>query len=114
MRRETPGRRVAASPRRRVAGSRGAAQPRYASVPVRWRAPAVGGAGDTDPGGAQAAGHLFLGGGRPLVVVFAVEDEDGDAQLAGQLGGAVGRAQQILGHDLETDRIVAEHTLAQE
>ena len=69
---------------------------------------------DADPFGGQPRRHLLLRGRLPLVVVLAVQHEDGGLGRPGQLGRAVRGAEQVLAHDAQADGGVAQHPFPQE
>ncbi len=74
----------------------------------------VHGARDADPARAQPPGHVLLCGGRPGVVVLAVDDQHRQLAELGQLGGPVRRGEHVTCHQDEAVRIVAEHPPGQE
>jgi hypothetical protein len=70
-------------------------------------------AGDAGAPRAQPRGHVLLHGGRPGIVILAVEHECRDA-ARGELFGPVRGTQQVPGHGGEPGRIAGEHPLPQE
>src|SRR5215472_5012257 len=77
----------------------------------RW---GVRGSGDAHTLRPEPFGHFFLNRGFPLVIVLAVEHENGCLRRRGQGGGPVRAVQQVLGHRRQTVGVIAQHPPAQE
>ena len=73
----------------------------------------VGGGGDARALGRQPHGHILLRGGRPGVVVLAIEHECGDV-VTDEVVGLVCCRQQVGGHGGHSGGVVGEHSLAEE